>query len=159
MPKITPCLWFDNQAKEAAEFYAAIFPNSKVGDVTYYVEDAHGTPGQVLTVSFSLDGQDFTGLNGGPHFKFSEAVSFVIECKDQAEVDRYWEQLLAGGGQESECGWLKDRFGLSWQVVPAEFLQMCASGDKAAIKRAYEAMYRMKKLDLAKLKAAFNGEG
>ena len=126
MPRITPNLWFDDQGEEAAEFYVSIFPNSKITNVTRYTEAGPGPAGTVLTVDFVLDGQEYTALNGGPHFTFDEAISLLVNCADQDEVDFYWERLLEGGGEESQCGWLKDRYGLSWQVCPenwAEFLQ------------------------------------
>lgn len=157
MKHISPCLWFDNQAEEAARYYVSVFKNGKLGDITRYVEDAHGTVGQVLTVEFEIDGIEFTALNGGPMFKFSEAVSFQIPCKDQEEVDRYWDELTSNGGEESMCGWLKDRFGVSWQVVPVKFQELMTSGETAKVKRMTEAMYQMRKLDLAKLEAAYNG--
>lgn len=159
MPKITPCLWFDGDAEEAAGLYTSIFPNSRIDKV---VRAAADTPsnrqGDVITVEFTLDGSPFVGLNGGPHLTFSEAVSFVIDCRDQAEVDRYWEALIAGGGEPSVCGWLKDRFGLSWQVVPRRLNEMMESDDRAAAERATTAMLAMTKLDLAKLEEAYRGE-
>jgi predicted 3-demethylubiquinone-9 3-methyltransferase (glyoxalase superfamily) len=159
MPNITPCLWFDGDAEEAATFYTSTFPNSRIDKV---VRAATETPsnrkGDVITVEFTLDGSPFVGLNGGPAFTFSEAVSFVIECQDQAEVDRYWEALIAGGGEPSVCGWLKDRFGLSWQVVPRRLNEMMESDDRAAAERATKAMLEMTKLDVAKLEQAFDGE-
>ena len=156
--KITPCLWFNGNAEAAARFYTDIFPNSKIGQILRYGEEGreiHGqAPGSVLTVAFELDGQTFTGLNGGPLFQFSEAISFQVNCETQDEVDHYWEALLAGGGQESRCGWLKDRFGLSWQVVPAGMDEILAGLDPAQSMRAVEAMSRMSKLDLRELLAA-----
>ncbi|MBO9708576.1 MAG: VOC family protein [Caulobacter sp.] len=160
MSKISPFLWFDTQAEEAAEFYVSLFPNSRITDVARYPSDAQppaGPPGKVMTVGFELDGQPYTALNGGPMFKFTEAVSFVVHCKDQDEVDRYWNALTADGGQESQCGWLKDRFGLSWQITPQELLDLTASPDKAAVGRMFAAMMQMGKLDMPKLKAAFEG--
>jgi len=154
MPTITPFLWFDNQAEEAASFYCSIFPNSKVGKVTRYSEGAPAPAGAVMTVEFSLDGQDFIGLNGGPHFQFTEAVSFTMATKDQAETDRYWDALLAGGGQPSQCGWLKDRFGLSWQVTPEELIKLTADPDPGRAQRATQAMLQMVKIDIAKLRQA-----
>ncbi|MCC7267333.1 MAG: VOC family protein [Caulobacteraceae bacterium] len=162
MPRITPCLWFDTQAEEAATFYASIFRNSSVGKITRYT-DAHypggpeAQPGKVLTVDFELDGQKFTSINGGPVFQFSEAVSMVIDCKDQAEVDYYWDALLAGGGQPSQCGWLKDRFGFSWQVTPVELYDLVNDPDPAKARRATEAMLKMVKLDIGELKKAHAG--
>jgi predicted 3-demethylubiquinone-9 3-methyltransferase (glyoxalase superfamily) len=154
MPTITPFLWFDNQAEEAANFYCSIFPNSKVGKITRYSEGAPAPAGTVMTVEFNLDGQDFIGLNGGPHFRFTEAVSFSIATKDQAETDRYWDALLADGGQPSQCGWLKDRFGLSWQVVPEELNKLMADRDPGRARRATQAMLQMVKIDIAKIRQA-----
>lgn len=156
MPKIHPFLWFDSQAEEAANFYVSIFPNSKILNVVRNAGSAPGPAGGVLTVDFEIDGQRVTALNGGPIFSFSEAFSFVIECKDQAEVDDYWERLVEGG-QESQCGWLKDRFGLSWQVVPQALFETIGGPDPAGRARAMDAMMKMKKLDVAKLKAAYAG--
>lgn len=153
MPALTPNLWFDTQAQEAAEFYVSVFPNSKITDILYYGEAGPGPAGTVLTVAFELDGQAFVGINGGPQFTFDEAISFEIECKDQAEVDYYWEKLL-DGGQESQCGWLKDRYGLSWQVVPVGMIEMLNDPDKERAARAMRAMLGMVKIDLAAIKAA-----
>lgn len=153
MQRITPFLWFDTQAEEAANFYASIFKNSKITTVTRYGETGPGPKGTVLTVGFELDGQTFTALNAGPKFKFTEAVSFVVNCETQEEIDYYWEKLTADGGQESQCGWLKDKFGLSWQVVPSELPQLL-SGDPEKANRVMEAIMQMKKLDLPTLKAA-----
>ena len=161
MPKTTaiiPNLWFDTQALEAAEFYCSVFPNSSIDHVAHHTEAGPGAPGTVLTVDYTLDGNRFTNINGGPQFSFSPAVSFLVECEDQAEVDRYWDALLAGGGEEVQCGWLTDRFGLSWQVVPKGFVELMESGDIEAIDRAMRAMFEMKKLDLATLQAAAKGE-
>jgi predicted 3-demethylubiquinone-9 3-methyltransferase (glyoxalase superfamily) len=158
MPKITPCLWFDGTAEDAASFYASIFPNSHVDKVVRSAADNPSTQeGDVLTVEFTLDGAPFIGLNGGPEFPFSEAISFDIDCQDQAEVDRYWDALVTGGGEYSECGWLKDRFGVSWQVVPRQLNEMLESPDRDAAKRAMEAMLKMQKLDVEKLREAFDG--
>jgi predicted 3-demethylubiquinone-9 3-methyltransferase (glyoxalase superfamily) len=157
MQTISPFLWFDTQAEEAANFYVSIFPNSKITAVSRYPQGGPGPAGGVMTIGFELDGQAFTGLNGGPHFKFTEAVSFVVHCRDQAEVDRHWDALLADGGQESQCGWLKDKYGLSWQIVPQEFLDMVTDPDKAKVGRGMAAMMQMIKLDIAKLKAALEG--
>jgi predicted 3-demethylubiquinone-9 3-methyltransferase (glyoxalase superfamily) len=158
--KITPCLWFDGTAEDAAQFYVSIFPNSRIVEISHYGEigqDVHKQkPGSVMTVAFELDGQSFLGLNGGPLFKFNEAVSFMVYCDTQAEVDRYWTALTAGG-EESQCGWLKDKFGLSWQVVPTKVLQMLTSKDKAKAGRAMGALMQMKKLDIGKLEAAYEG--
>ena len=156
MPKPHPFLWFDNQAEEAANLYVSVFPNSKILSATRYGEGGPGPAGQVMTVSFELDGQTFTALNGGPMFTFSEAVSFVIDCKDQAEVDHYWDRLVEGGSP-SQCGWLKDRFGLSWQVVPTELHTLIGDPDPAKARRATEAMLGMVKLDIAALRAAHAG--
>ena len=154
--RITPFLWFDDQAQEAAEFYCSIFPNSKINAVTHYGEAGPREAGMVLTVEFELDGTPFTAINGGPEFTFDEAVSFAIECDDQAEVDRYWERLTEGG-EEGPCGWCKDRFGLSWQVVPKGFVEMMNGPDPERAQRAMKAMFGMKKLDLAALQAAADG--
>ena len=156
MPQITPNLWFDTEGLEAAEFYCSVFPNSEVKFVSHYTDAGPGPEGGVLTVDFVLDGQSFTAINGGPQFPFTEAVSLLINCADQAEVDYYWEKLTAGG-EESQCGWLKDRYGLSWQVVPAGFEEIMSDPDPAKAKRAMEAMFTMKKLDVAALRAAAEG--
>jgi len=156
MPRITPNLWFDTQALEAAEFYVSIFPNSKINDISYYGEAGPREAGMVLTVEFELDGQPFTGINGGPEFTFDEAVSFLINCKDQAEVDYYWDKLT-DGGEESQCGWLKDRYGVSWQVVPEGMVEMVTDPDRERADRAMKAMLGMRKLDLAAMRAAFDG--
>jgi predicted 3-demethylubiquinone-9 3-methyltransferase (glyoxalase superfamily) len=157
MSKITTCLWFNGQAEAAANFYVSLFPNSKVGKIAKYPEGTPGQPGTVMTVEFELDGAQFVGLNGGPEFKFSEAVSFQIDCKDQAEVDRYWNALLADGGEESVCGWLKDRFGVSWQVIPTVLPKLMGGPDKAKANRVTAAMMQMKKIDVAKLEEAAAG--
>jgi predicted 3-demethylubiquinone-9 3-methyltransferase (glyoxalase superfamily) len=158
MSKISACLWFDGQAEEAAQLYTSLFPNSHIDKVQRAVADNPSTPkGAVLTVEFTLDGSPFIALNGGPEFQFNEAVSFSIDCEDQAEVDRYWEALIANGGEPSVCGWLKDRFGVSWQVIPRALPEMLASTDQAAAARAFEAMMQMKKLEVAKLEEAFQG--
>ena len=154
MPEITPNLWFDTESKDAAEFYVSVFPNSEITNVSYYTETGPRPAGTVMTVDFVLDGQRFTALNGGPHFKFDEAVSFVIECADQDEVDYYWAKLTEGGGEESQCGWLKDRFGLSWQVTPIEMYKLVTGSDSARAERAMKAMLGMQKIDLAAIKAA-----
>ena len=156
MPRITPNLWFDMESTEAAEFYCSVFPNSKITTTTYYAENAHRPAGTVLTVDFELDGQRFTAINGGPQFKFDEAISFLIDCKDQKEIDYYWEKL-SEGGEEGQCGWLKDKFGLSWQVVPEGWEKMLTDPDKGRVQRAMDAMMGMKKLDIAALKAAADG--
>ena len=157
MPRITPNLWFDTEAEEAADFYCSVFPNSKITAVSRYPEGGPREAGMVMTVSWVLDGEEFTGINGGPEFKFDEAVSFAINCADQAEVDYYWEKLTADGGEEGPCGWLKDRFGVSWQVIPAGGEDVYTSGDPGRAERAMQAMMGMKKLDLAALQAAADG--
>ncbi|MBA2719943.1 MAG: VOC family protein [Chloroflexi bacterium] len=158
MTTITPFLWFDGRAQEAAEFYCSIFPDSHVDAIERSPADnPSGKEGDVLTVRFTLAGRPFVGLNGGPDFTFSEAVSFAIECENQAEVDRYWHTLIANGGEPSQCGWLKDRFGLSWQVTPRQLNEYMSSPDRVGAKRAFEAMLKMQKLDVAELEAAFEG--
>jgi len=153
--KITPFLWFDTEAEEAARFYVSIFANSKVGRVSRFPEGSPGgVAGQAMTVEFELDGQKLTGLNGGPHFKFTEAFSLSVDCADQAEVDRLWAALTADGGEESQCGWLKDRYGLSWQIVPRMLTQLLSDPDGAKAQRVTEAMLQMRKLDVATLQAA-----
>jgi predicted 3-demethylubiquinone-9 3-methyltransferase (glyoxalase superfamily) len=156
LTKITPNLWFDTQAEEAANFYASVFPNSRVVDVTRYSEAAPDRAGTVMSVAFELDGLRFIGINGGPQFTFDEAVSFAVECETQDEIDYYWERLTEGGS-EGPCGWCKDRFGLSWQVVPARISQLWADSDPARAERAMRAMFGMKKLDIAALEAAADG--
>ncbi|MGF7237716.1 MAG: VOC family protein [Frankia sp.] len=155
MPKTTPWLWFDTQAEEAAEFYVSVFPNSKITDTTRYGPGGPRPAGSVMTVSFSLDGQDYVGLNGGPEYRFSEAISFQILCQDQAEVDAYWA-ALSDGGEEGPCGWLKDRYGLSWQVVPAALGEVLGDPDPDRSRRATQAMMEMKKIDIAELQKAAN---
>ena len=158
MPKIVPNLWFDTQAEQAAEYYAATFPDSRVDSVNRSPADyPSGRKGDVVTVDFTVLGQQFTGINGGTDFSFNEAVSFLIECDDQAEVDRYWDRLIGDGGEPGPCGWLKDKFGVSWQVVPRRLNELVNSDDKAGAERAMEAMLRMGKLDVAELEAAFEG--
>lgn len=157
MPSITPNLWFDSDALEAAELYVSIFPRSRIVDVTHYGPDAPRPEGTVLTVEFELDGTRFVGINGGPDFTFDEAVSFEISCVDQAEVDHYWDALTADGGSESRCGWLKDRFGLSWQVVPRRLVELIQDPDPARARRALQAMYGMRRLDVAELERAADG--
>jgi len=158
-PKVYPCLWFDGDAEEAAAFYTTLLPDSRVVNVWRSPADTPSGPaGMVLTVDITLAGQHFQFLNGGPEFKFNEAVSFVIECEDQAEVDRLWDALTADGGEPGPCGWLKDRFGVSWQIVPTAFNQMVASPDAEAARRAMEAMLQMGKLELPELERAFRGE-
>jgi predicted 3-demethylubiquinone-9 3-methyltransferase (glyoxalase superfamily) len=161
MPVITPCLWFDTQAEDAAKLYTSLFPNSKINNVGRYSEEGkehHGKePGSAMIVEYELDGQPFQALNGGPRFKMDEAVSLSIRCKDQKEVDYYWDNLTANGGAESMCGWLKDRFGVSWQVVPQPFIDMMTEGDEARKSRVMQAMFTMQKLDIAALEKAYNG--
>ena len=156
MPRITPCLWFDHQAEEAATFYTSIFPRSRVLQTTRYGENMPRPAGSVLTVRFELDGQELLALNGGPAFRFSEAVSFVVPCETQDEIDRYWSKL-ADGGEESQCGWLKDRYGLSWQIVPATLHEMISSSDPARAQRVLDAIMGMVKLDIAALRRAYDG--
>jgi predicted 3-demethylubiquinone-9 3-methyltransferase (glyoxalase superfamily) len=162
MQKITPFLWFDHQAEEAAKFYTSVFKNSKVGKTLRYDEasaKASGRPvGSVLTIEFEIEGQKFTALNGGPQFKFNESVSFVVYCETQDEVDYFWQKLTADGGQESECGWLRDKFGLSWQVTPTVLIEMLHDKDPKKSGRVMNAMMQMQKIDISKLKAAYAGE-
>ena len=156
MPRITPNLWFDTEGLEAAEFYVSVFPNSKITNVTYYGDAGPGPAGTVLTVDFVLDGHEYTAINGGPQFHFDEAISLLINCADQDEVDYYWEKLT-DGGEESQCGWLKDRYGLSWQVCPVGMLDILNDPDPERAQRAMKAMFGMRKLDLAALQAAADG--
>lgn len=156
----TTCLWFDGQAQEAADFYLSVFKDtdSELGRISRYTEAGPGEPGSVVTVEFTLNGQRFVGLNGGPEFTFNEAVSFQIECADQAEIDYYWSRLTEGGGEEIECGWLKDRFGVRWQVFPAVLLDMVTDPDPEKSARTTRAMLSMRKMDLAALKKAYDGD-
>jgi predicted 3-demethylubiquinone-9 3-methyltransferase (glyoxalase superfamily) len=158
--KITPCLWFDTEAEDAANFYCSIFENSKIEQISRYVDagqEIHGKKaGSVMVVAFQLEGQKFVALNGGPQFKFDEAISFQISCATQKEVDYFWSRLTAGGGQEGPCGWLKDRFGLSWQVVPDQLLDMMRDKDAKKVARVTEAFLKMKKFDIEALKRAFD---
>ncbi len=161
-PRITPNLWFDNDAEEAARFYVSIFPNSGIDRIQRFAaegQEIHGRPaGSVMTVEFRLDGQQFLGLNGGPHFKFNEAVSFIVNCATQEEVDYYWDKLGAGGDPNArQCGWLKDRYGLSWQVVPTAMAEMFDDHESAATQRAMGSMLEMKKLDIEALRKAYAG--
>jgi predicted 3-demethylubiquinone-9 3-methyltransferase (glyoxalase superfamily) len=151
---ISPFLWFDNQAEDAAKLYVSIFPNSRILGVSRYGEAGPGPKGTVMTVNFELDGQRFIALNGGPQFKFTEAISFSVECETQEEVDRYWTKLTAGGGEEGPCGWLKDKYGLSWQVNPRVLGELLSDPDQKKAKRVMEAMLKMKKIDIATLKRA-----
>lgn len=155
--KITPFLWFDNQAEEAAQFYASIFKNSKILHVSRYGDGGPGPKGSVMVVNFQLAGQEFTALNGGPRFEFSEAFSFVVNCENQQEIDEYWSKLTSGGGEESMCGWLKDKFGFSWQIVPTALGTLMSHKDPKKANRVMEALLKMRKLDIAKLKAAAEG--
>jgi predicted 3-demethylubiquinone-9 3-methyltransferase (glyoxalase superfamily) len=162
MQKVTPFLWFDNQAEEAAKFYTSVFENSKVGKILRYDEAAAkaagGPVGSVLTIEFEIGGQKFTALNGGPEFKFNEAISFVVNCDTQEEVDHFWEKLSADGGQESQCGWLKDKFGVSWQIVPTVLIEMLQDKDSEKSERVMKAMLQMQKIDIKKLNAAYAGK-
>jgi len=155
MSKITPFLWYDKEAEEAAKFYCSVFKNSKIHRTARYPEGSPAPAGSVMTVEFELDGQRFIGLNAGPHFKFNEAVSFVIECDTQAEVDSYWSKLTSDGGQESMCGWLKDKYGLSWQVTPKALGKLMTDPDKEKAKRVMQAMMQMKKINIAELEEAY----
>ena len=154
--KIIPNLWFDTEAEEAANFYISVFENSRIVNVAHYTEVGPGEPGTVMTVEFELDGQRFVGINGGPQFQFDEAVSFQISCETQDEVDYYWERLTEGG-EESQCGWLKDRYGLSWQVVPTGMEEVFSDPDPERAKRAMKAMLEMRKLDIEALRSAADG--
>jgi len=160
--RIAPCLWFDSQGEEAARFYTSIFTNSRIVKVSRYAEagkEIHGRPaGSVMTVAFELDGQPFTALNGGPVFKFNEAISLQIYCETQAEIDHYWDKLAKGGDVNAQqCGWLKDKYGVSWQVVPTVLIDMLSDADSARSQRAMTAMLKMKKLDIAQLERAYSG--
>jgi predicted 3-demethylubiquinone-9 3-methyltransferase (glyoxalase superfamily) len=150
---ITPCLWYDTEAEEAASLYTSVFPGSRIVDVTHYGDAGPRPAGMVLTVAFELDGRPFVALNGGPEYRFTEALSLQVHCETQDEIDRYWS-LLSKGGEEGPCGWLKDRFGLSWQIVPARLLELLADPDPARAQRAMAAMMQMGKLDIAALEAA-----
>jgi predicted 3-demethylubiquinone-9 3-methyltransferase (glyoxalase superfamily) len=160
MKTITPCLWFDTEAEDAAKFYCSIFPNSRIVSVSRYGKEGHDVHGKkagsVMAVEFELDGRSFSALNGGPQFKFDEAISFQIPCESQADVDHYWSKLT-DGGQEGPCGWLKDRFGLSWQVVPTILLKMLMDPDRAKAERVTKAFMQMRKFDIAALEQAFHG--
>ena len=162
MQKITPFLWFDQEAEEAVKFYTSIFKNSKTGRILRYDEEAakaSGRPaGSVLTVEFELVGQKFVALNGGPQFKFNESISFVVNCETQEEVDYYWQKLTADGGQESQCGWLKDKFGVSWQITPSVLIDMLHDKDAEKAERVMNAMLQMQKIDIAKLNAAYGAK-
>jgi predicted 3-demethylubiquinone-9 3-methyltransferase (glyoxalase superfamily) len=158
MEKITPFLWFDNNAEEAANYYVSLFKNSKILGVSYYGSSGPLPKGTVMTVQFQLEGKEFTALNGGPTFKFTEAISLVVKCKDQAEIDSFWEKLSAGG-EKSECGWLKDKYGLSWQIVPADLLEMLLDEDRQRTDRVMKELLTMTKLDVARLKQAYESVG
>jgi len=162
MQKITPFLWFEDQAEDAAKFYTSIFKNSKVGKITRYGESAEkaaGRPaGSVMTVEFEIAGQKFTALNGGPVFKFNESISFVVNCETQEDVDYFWEKLTSDGGQESQCGWLRDKFGVSWQVVPTVLIEMLHDKDPERSERVMKAMLQMQKIDIKKLNDAYAGK-
>lgn len=155
--RIAPMLWFDGQAEEAANFYVGVFPDSRITRIARCGDSGPGPKGSVLVASFELDGQPFTALNGGPRFKFTEAISLVVHCRDQREVDRYWDALLDGGGQAQACGWLKDRYGLSWQIVPSEAMEMVADDDIEKAERARNALWQMIKLDLGAIRRAYDG--
>ena len=154
MQKITPFLWFDGQAEEAANFYTSLFENSRIVNMARYDEAAPGPTGQVMTVTFELDGQEFTAINGGPQFNFTEAISFYVHCESQAEVDRFWD-ALTDGGEESQCGWLKDKYGVSWQIVPNILIELMQDKDAAKASRVTQAMLQMKKIDIAALQDAY----
>ena len=157
MQKIVTNLWFDTEAEEAAKFYTSVFKNSKITHVSHYTDVGPRDKGMVLTVDFELDGQAFTGINGGPEFKFTEAISLLVNCESQEEVDDLWTKLTADGGEEVQCGWVKDKFGLSWQIVPARMNEMMQEGDETQINRMMSAMLQMKKLDIAELEKAYAG--
>ncbi|MTD56863.1 VOC family protein [Amycolatopsis pithecellobii] len=154
---LTTCLWFDGNGEGAVNFYASVFTDSKIGRIGRYNDAGPGTPGSVMVIEFELNGQKFIALNGGPQFKFNEAISFQIPCADQAEVDYYWERLSADGGEEGPCGWLKDKFGVSWQVVPTKAIALISDPDPVKAERTTQAMYKMKKLDIAELEKAYAG--
>jgi predicted 3-demethylubiquinone-9 3-methyltransferase (glyoxalase superfamily) len=159
MPKISPFLWFDSQAEEAADLYVSVFPNSRIIKISRYGEAGPGPKGSVMIVQFELDGQQIVALNGGPQFQFTEAISLSVDCKTEEEVDRYWTMLSGNGGSEGPCGWLKDRFGLSWQIVPTILPQMLSDPDPQKAKRVMEAMMKMKKIEIPALKKAYEGSG
>lgn len=157
MDKIGTCLWFDDQAEQAVNLYSSLFKSAKVGEIARYPKDSMGTEGKVMTIAFELEGRSFLALNGGPHFKFNEAVSLIVYCDDQEEVDHYWNGLTANGGEESQCGWLKDPFGLSWQVTPRALLRLNTDSDPQRAYRAHQAMLKMKKIIIADLEKAAVG--
>jgi predicted 3-demethylubiquinone-9 3-methyltransferase (glyoxalase superfamily) len=158
MQKIVTFLWFDNQAEEAVNFYTSIFKNSKILEVSRYTEAGPGQAGQILTISFELAGQQFVALNGGPHFKFTEAISLMVNCETQEEVDYFWEKLTADGGEEQQCGWLKDKFGLSWQIVPTILGKLMSDPDPVKAQRVAQAVLKLVKLDIAVLREAYEGK-
>ena len=158
MQKITPFLWFDNQAEEAMNFYVSIFKNSRVGDIVRYGDTCPGPKGQVMTADFVIAGQQFIGLNAGPQFKFTEAISFFVDCKTQEEVDELWNKLISDGGEESMCGWLKDKYGLSWQIIPSALGEMMGDKDPEKAQRVVQAMLKMNKIIIADLKQAYDGK-
>jgi predicted 3-demethylubiquinone-9 3-methyltransferase (glyoxalase superfamily) len=157
MQKITPFLWFDDQAEEAMSFYTSVFEDSKVIGVSRYGEAGPGEPGTVMIATFEIEGQRFTALNGGPRFKFTEAISFVVDCETQDEVDELWESLTANGGEESMCGWLRDKYGLSWQIVPRILGELMGDEDREKAKRVTESMLGMRKLEIGELERAYEG--
>jgi predicted 3-demethylubiquinone-9 3-methyltransferase (glyoxalase superfamily) len=157
MPKITPFLWFENRAEEAMQFYTSVFKNSKPGRVTRYGDGGPGPKGQAMSVTFQLEGQDFIGLNGGPHFHFTEAISLFVNCETQEEVDDLWSKL-SGGGAPGRCGWLKDKYGLSWQIIPKQLGEMLADKDPEKSQRVLQTMLKMDKIDVAALKRAYEGQ-
>ena len=157
MQKISPCLWFDGKAEEAANFYVSIFPHSKIDTIMRSGDAGPGPKGSALMVAFTLNGQSFQALNGGPQYKFTEAISMSVDCRDQAEVDRYWNALMRDGGAPIQCGWLKDKYGLSWQIVPRRLVELLNDGDAAKSARAMQAMMKMVKIDVAELERAAKG--
>lgn len=160
--RLTPCLWYDSEAEEAAKLYTSVFPNSSIGKISRYGKEGfelhHQPEGSVMTISFTIDGMEFLAMNAGPMFKFNESISLMIACKDQEEIDHYWNKLTADGGQESMCGWLKDKYGLSWQVIYKDWEKMISDPDKKKVSRVLEALYKMRKPQLDVLQKAFNGE-
>lgn len=158
MQKIVPFLWFNDNAEEAINFYISIFKNSKITKVTRYGDAGPGPKGSVMVINFQLEGQEFYAINGGPHFKFTEAISLFVNCETQVEVDELWAKLLADGGKESQCGWLKDKFGLSWQIIPTVLMRMQSDLDPEKAKRVMEAMMKMVKIDIGKLQQAYEGK-
>jgi two-component system sensor histidine kinase QseC len=157
MDKIATCLWFDGNAEEAVRFYTGIFGNSSIGDITHYGDAMPGKAGEVLTITFHLEGREFLALNGGPQYTFSPAISMFVKCESQEEVDRLWDKLLEGGGSPVQCGWLTDRYGVSWQIVPTQMMKILTDKDQTKVQRAMQAMMQMVKLDVKALEAAFNG--